>query len=1674
MVAETSGIPRQIRSAFGSAQRDADSAGRNSGRSFASSFGSSLKGLGAAAGVTGGIAAVAGAMKSAISSGMDFTTSLNTMQAVAGASADQVARVGQMARQLGTDNSLAATSSVDAAQAMLELAKGGFTVDQSMQAARGTLQLAAAAQISAGEAATIQSQALQAFGQNASFAGTASDILANSANASSAEITDVAQALQQSGTVANQFGISMNDTAAAISLMANSGIKGSDAGTLLKSALLALTDQGKPAQSAMEELGITAYDAQGKFVGLSSLFGQLQTASKGMSAEQYQAATSVLFGSDAMRIAGIAAQQGKTGFDQMSAAMGRQGAAADVAAAKMQGLPGAWEKLKNEAQDAGLAFYDLVKGPLTAAANSVSSGIGGAVDAIGRLGGEGLDKLRDLGFLSQAGTTFEKLRDAVVAAAPGLGQIAKSLAEAAAVIGGATWLAFSGALQVAAGALQVIAPLLESVGDLMQGNQTLVTALLGAYLAFKIIPGIVGRIGSAFSPITSRISATTSSVGSFNDQVRRLQTVSATTGTSVGRLGAQMAILGSNSPAIGRMRQAFVDASSAASRMPRTVGTAAGALSGLRTGIGAVSGAMGGPLGIALAAGTIAMGVWGKSQADAARDAAENKRQIDELSQAINFQTGALDAQGKKKVFDKLSGEGVFDTVDKNPQLGVSAAQVQSAAEGQKSAIDTVNAALDRQAAKSIENSKYWQTNGKDYAKAGVSMQELTAAVRGNGDAQEAVKSKLQAAGWENYDSAVGRARNGLDSAGQSAVALGEKIGSTNETLGKSQERARQEAEALGLVSQRFEEIAKQFATPGTTSIQVDTSQIAGAEDRLKSLGFTTRSLPNGKVEITANDEAARARLQFVSTNVNLLNALTANPKIGLNDDAFSLGDQKARNTLRDLSGQIADPKAKLTITDLINGKAVSLAELQQLDQTISNPQVRADVTKALQNIDAVNKALDQAARTRIANITAQVQGLDFGERTQSGRVFRGPGLAQNADGSIRQYANGGINALESYANGKLPTQAVIQKAQPNSLVQWAEPETGGEAFIPLAQGKRGRSTSILTAVAQMFGFDLVPQGNLSGTVSGMAGALSGGAVSGLLARTGLDRMYKFAAGGVTAEGLKALAQGTGASRPLTGAPYVWGGTNWGDCSGAMSAFARFAAGLDPFGGRFSTATMGAQLQQMGFSMGRGTSGDLRFGWHNGGPGGGHTSGTLPDGTAIEMGGGNGGGMLGGGAANADDPQHNEHAYMTIGPAYTDAGADPGGFVVRPDGTIAFNPGNGNFSAGGSSAGSSAGSAESGGTSLSTRLGSAAGSFIEGQIASMLSVLSVNDSPGALAAIAEYENQVKSSKSGSGSGSAVDPAALKTSYETAKAEADKRYEAEVLRRKQEYEAERKKLQDQQKATKDVAKKAELDRKLADLKTKYENDSLAAKQKHDDAALQAKQKFDEVKKTGASANSAASAQQSAVTDPGSTVPKKGEDLGVRAGVSGGGIKEAFKSGLRDAWRVGQPWTDSEWIVNKESSWNPAAKNGKYFGLIQAGPEVYQAAGKSPTTTDPREQGQVFDKYVGDRYQDPMRARAHHQANNWYDQGGAAIGTGLMAKNVIAPERVLSPRQTAAFESMVQRDFQAGGGTGALEEKFDRLIDLMSKRPPLMPVVVPDEAGRRRVERDRTVQRHLVSK
>lgn len=280
---------------------------------------------------------------------------------------------------------------------------------------------------------------------------------------------------------------------------------------------------------------------------------------------------------------------------------------------------------------------------------------------------------------------------------------------------------------------------------------------------------------------------------------------------------------------------------------------------------------------------------------------------------------------------------------------------------------------------------------------------------------------------------------------------------------------------------------------------------------------------------------------------------------------------------------------------------------------------------------------------------------------------FSGGGVYMEQGGITRAYIDGGIDKLERYANGGSKEKHTAQIAKGGEWRIWAEPETGGESYIPLAKSKRKRSTQILAKTADIFGLTVLDKKGepvKPGTSSQVAPAAA----------------QYFANGGITSKDLRRFAEGARvkgyqASRSLEGAPYVFGGSNWGDCSGTASAFAALASGMNPFPRKFATMDEAQWLSSHSFHRGRGKKGDLRIGFKNGGPGGGHTASTLPDGTNVEMGGARGNGQIGGRAAGAWDSYFDTFFYKTIKPPkppkmnkILDQNAIPDGSTMTIDG----------------------------------------------------------------------------------------------------------------------------------------------------------------------------------------------------------------------------------------------------------------------------------------------------------------------------------------------------------------------------------------------------------------------
>jgi hypothetical protein len=210
----------------------------------------------------------------AIKAAADFDKAMSGVQAATHAGANEIGALRQAALQAGKDTQYSATQ---AAQGITELSKAGVsTADVLGGGLKGALNLAAAGQLDVGEAAETAATAMTQFGLSGKDIPHVADLLAAGAGKAQGSVHDMGYALKQSGLVAAQFGLSVEDTTGTLAAFASAGLIGSDAGTSFKTMLLALANPSAKTKDAMDELGISAYDAQGKFVGIRRCAEQLQ------------------------------------------------------------------------------------------------------------------------------------------------------------------------------------------------------------------------------------------------------------------------------------------------------------------------------------------------------------------------------------------------------------------------------------------------------------------------------------------------------------------------------------------------------------------------------------------------------------------------------------------------------------------------------------------------------------------------------------------------------------------------------------------------------------------------------------------------------------------------------------------------------------------------------------------------------------------------------------------------------------------------------------------------------------------------------------------------------------------------------------------------------------------------------------------------------------------------------------------------------------------------------------------------------------------------------------------------------------------------------------------------------------------------------------------------------
>lgn len=941
---------------------------------------------------------------------------------------------------------------------------------------------------------------------------------------------------------------------------------------------------------------------------------------------------------------------------------------------------------------------------------------------------------------SNTADAVEQLWSAGKQLLPVASSLVGTLGKASAALGISSWKIFVNTLEVAGSVLEAAAGPLESVANFLEDHPGLVMAAVGAWGAFKTLPGITSAVTGALSPLVTGVRDFGTGL---NESIRYAQYFN----PEMGRVGAT----------VSGTRYHFESLS-------RSMG-------GVKGAIGGVVDAFGGPWALAIAGATWAIGgvISANKRAEDAQDkmaeAARNSASAQaELEAAVAGTTGKLSAQAVEAAAAVADNElanfvatgeamsGFFKNTEKMIDDYHSLTDSQQREEEKRliqlgDAYDMVGKKLEEQGFKHEDLSRVIAEGGRDYESLINSLQGET--IWGSTEVSDTAIAELEAARGEiedmvkaarELDPAAAQAAAGIDVLADSAASGEDKLSaleSVMQAMGlapKDAERAMVDAaKAVDDIVEASKEAERPIEQMGDALFnsegKLDTYN-AGAQDLIGSLNdmrgelqnvannggdaselFETKMIPaleqlqeefgltdgqmaklresyglmpdvvttlvglegagetlqsladvytglynipvgkeikvaaptdearaaleeldyevsrerNGQVTISAKTEDAKADLEQFTNLMAEIGETDIEPVVFLNADPLRVSAAEAKAIVDALAIEEPSPQAQLIIDNLLNNKTISQGELDALGAM--SPTAIADLNKDLldNNVKLSTEALDVLGAKKTnppigADVSAFKSAIDWVKE----QLNRLPGVNIPIGGTVRS-SSGGSSAFA--AGGRLPTTGPGADRTDGFL--------GVDALgMPIARVDAGEWV-INRRNSELYNREL--QAINAGTFPKLPGYAKGGVVT-------PGEALKFAQGN--------NVRGQRASRSLEGAPYVFGGINWGDCSAAMSAIARFAYNLPAMAARFATGNQREALNAMGAFSGLGSGPRFAMGWLNGGPGGGHTSGTIyfGDGRSVnvEMGGGRGNGQIGGNAAPATHPQYTDHAYIPL------------------------------------------------------------------------------------------------------------------------------------------------------------------------------------------------------------------------------------------------------------------------------------------------------------------------------------------------------------------------------------------------------------------------------------------
>lgn len=326
--------------------------------------------------ISGMSTALAGVAGYSIKVGSSFEAGMSKVQAVSGASNEQLQRLSDKAKEMGATTKFSAT---EAADAMNYMAMAGWKTEDMLNGIDGIMNLAAASGEDLATTSDIVTDALTAFGLSAQDSTHFADVLAAASSNANTNVSMMGETFKYVAPVAGSLGYSAEDCAVAIGLMANSGIKASQSGTALRSMFSRLAKPSKEVKEAMEKLNISLTDSHGNMKSLDTLMGDLRNSFSGLSESEKAEMASSLAGQEAMSGLLAIVNASDADFNKLKDAIyGADGASAKMAETMQDNLKGKITILKSTIEGLGINIYEEIEDPMKEAAE-------GATDSVGQI-----------------------------------------------------------------------------------------------------------------------------------------------------------------------------------------------------------------------------------------------------------------------------------------------------------------------------------------------------------------------------------------------------------------------------------------------------------------------------------------------------------------------------------------------------------------------------------------------------------------------------------------------------------------------------------------------------------------------------------------------------------------------------------------------------------------------------------------------------------------------------------------------------------------------------------------------------------------------------------------------------------------------------------------------------------------------------------------------------------------------------------------------------------------------------------------------------------------------------------------------------------------------------------------------------------------------------------------